>query len=75
MINTSVVRMTVLDGYKAFFEKADDPNLKASKQKDGMFFIFRSIEAWKEEKCKDGDIPKKELILNEFSRNRYLAHP
>jgi hypothetical protein len=67
--------MTVLDGYKAFFEKADDPNLRASKHKDGMFFIFRSIEAWKEEKCKDSDIPKKELILNELKNNRFLAHP
>ncbi|MBU4492366.1 MAG: hypothetical protein KKD69_07890 [Euryarchaeota archaeon] len=67
--------MTVLDGYRVFFEKADDPNLQTSKQKDGIFFIFRSIEAWKEEKCEDEDIPKKELILNEFARNGFLAHP
>lgn len=67
--------MAVLEGYREFFDRADDPNLKASKQKDGMFFIFRSIEAWKEEKCKDGDIPKKELILNELKNNRFLAHP
>jgi hypothetical protein len=67
--------MTVLDGYRAFFEKADDPNLQTSKQKDGMFFIFRSIEAWKEEKCKEEDIPAKELVLNEFTRNRFLANP
>ncbi|MCZ7393141.1 MAG: hypothetical protein ABOK23_08755 [Candidatus Methanoperedens sp.] len=67
--------MTVLDGYLEFFDTAEDPNLHASKQKDGMFFIFRSIEAWKEEKCKDEDIPAKELVLNEFTRNRFLAHP
>ena len=67
--------MTVLDGYRAFFDRGDDMNLSASKQKDSMFFIFRSIEAWKEEKCEDEDIPKKELILNEFARNRFLAHP
>lgn len=67
--------MKVLEGYQAFFERDEDPNLKASKQKDGMFFIFRSIEAWKEEKCKSEDIPEKELVLNELSRNRFLAHP
>ncbi len=67
--------MTVLDGYREFFEKAQDPNLKASLKKDGMFYIFRSIEAWKEEKCKEEDIPTKELILNEFTKNRFLAHP
>ena len=67
--------MTILDGYKSFLEAADDPNLAASKKKDGMFFIFRSIEAWKEEKCKEEDIPAKELILNEFKKNRFIAHP
>jgi len=67
--------MTILDGYLSFFEAGDDPNLKASKKKDGMFFIFRSIEAWKEEKCMEEDIPEKELILNEFKKNRFLAHP
>ena len=67
--------MTVLDGYRAFFERSDDQNLKDSKKEDGMFFIFRSIEAWKEEKCKDGDIPAKELILDEFAKNRFIAHP
>ncbi len=67
--------MTVLDGYREFFEKSEDPNLQTSKQKDGMFFIFRSIEAWKEEKCSDKDIPAKELVLEEFKRNRFLAHP
>lgn len=67
--------MAVLDGYREFFDRADDPNLKDSKQKDGVFFIFRSIEAWKEEKCPDKDIPEKELILNEFTKNRFLAHP
>ena len=75
MINTSFAQMAVLDGYRTFFDKADDPNLSASKKKDGMFFIFRSIEAWKEEKCPDDDIPEKELVLNEFTRNRFLAHP
>ncbi len=67
--------MTVLDGYQEFFERNDDLNLKNSKQKDGMFFIFRSIEAWKEEECEDKDIPKKELVLSELKRNRFLAHP
>jgi len=67
--------MAILDGYKSFFDTVDDPNLKASKIKDGMFFIFRSIEAWKEEKCKEEDIPVKELVLNEFIKNRFLAHP
>lgn len=69
------MRMSILDGYKSFFDAADDPNLAASKKKDGMFFIFRSLEAWKEEKCKAEDIPAKELILNEFKKNRFLAHP
>lgn len=67
--------MTVLDGYREFFDKAEDPNLAASKNKEGIFFIFRSIEAWKEENCNDEDIPKKELILSEFKRNRFFAHP
>ncbi len=67
--------MTVLDGYREFFEKSDDPNLQASKQKEGMFFIFSSIEAWKEEKCPDKDIPAKELVLEEFKRNRFIANP
>jgi hypothetical protein len=67
--------MTVLDGYLSFFEASDDPNLQASKKKDGMFFIFRSLEAWKEEKCKEEDIPAKELVLNEFRKNRFLAPP
>ena len=67
--------MTLLDGYQSFFDAADDPNLKASKKKEGMFFIFRSIEAWKEEKCNEEDIPVKELVLTEFTKNRFLAHP
>ena len=67
--------MTVLDGYRSFLETSEDPNLKNSKKKDGLFFIFRSIEAWKEEKCKAEDIPVKELIINELSKNRFLAHP
>ena len=68
-------KMTILDGYQSFFDAADDPNLQASKKKEGMFFIFRSIEAWKEEKCKEEDIPVKELVLDEFRKNRFLAHP
>jgi hypothetical protein len=67
--------MTLLDGYQSFFDAADDPNLKASKKKEGMFFVFHSIEAWKEEKCNEEDIPVKELVLNEFRKNRFLAHP
>jgi len=67
--------MSVLEGYRAFFERADDPNLSASKNKDSIFFVFRSIEAWKEEKCRDEDIPANELILDEFTKNRFLAHP
>ncbi|NJD77754.1 MAG: hypothetical protein FIB08_11775 [Candidatus Methanoperedens sp.] len=67
--------MKVLNGYREFFEKAEDPNLAASKNEDGMFFIFRSIEAWKKEKCKDEDIPGKELILDEYKKNRFIAHP
>ena len=69
------VRMATLDGYQSFFDAEEDTNLKTSKKKDGMFFIFRSIEAWKEEKCKEEDIPAKELVLNEFIKNRFLAHP
>ena len=67
--------MTILDGYLSFFDAEDDANLAASRKKDGMFFIFRSIEAWKEEKCKEEDIPVKELVLNEFTKNRFIAHP
>ncbi len=67
--------MSVLQGYRAFFDKSDDPDLKASKKRDGMFFIFRSIDAWKEEKCKEEDIPAKELVLDEYTKNRFLAHP
>ena len=67
--------MTVLKGYRAFFERSDDPNVIESKNEDGMFFIFRSIEAWKEEKCKVEDMPVKELVLDEFKKNRFLAHP
>lgn len=67
--------MALLEGYRAFFEREEDPNLQASKSRDGIYYIFRSIEAWKEEKCSAEDIPGKELILNEFARNRFLAHP
>ncbi|VVB92453.1 Uncharacterised protein [uncultured archaeon] len=67
--------MTVLDGYQAFFDASSDPNLEASKKKDGMFFIFRSIEAWKEEKCREEDIPAEELVCSEFKKNRFIAHP
>jgi hypothetical protein len=67
--------MTVLQGYRNFFIRSDDPNLKESRDEDGMFFIFRSIEAWKEEKCKEEDIPVTELVLDEFKKNRFLAHP
>lgn len=67
--------MSIMKGYRAFFDHADDPDLIASKEKDGIFFIFRSIEAWKEEACREEDIPRKELILDEFARNRFIAHP
>jgi hypothetical protein len=67
--------MSVLKGYRAFFDRADDPSLKASMEKEGQFFIFRSFEAWKKEDCKEEDIPKKELILSEFGKNRFIAHP
>jgi hypothetical protein len=40
-----------------------------------MFFVFRSLEAWKEEKCKEEDIPAEELIRDEYSKNRFIAHP
>lgn len=67
--------MRVLEGYRKFLDKSNDPNLEASKKEDGMFFIFRSFEAWKEEKCSEEDIPSKELILGEFKKNRFLGHP
>lgn len=67
--------MTVLKGYREFFDRADDPALRSSKEKDGMFFIFRSLEAWKEEKSRDEDIPAEELIREEYKKNRFLAHP
>ncbi len=67
--------MTVLKGYREFFDRADDPALRSSKEKDGMFFIFRSLEAWREEKCKDEDIPSEELIREEYKKNRFLASP
>lgn len=67
--------MTVLKGYREFIERSDDPALASSKEKDGMFFIFRSIEAWKEEKCKEEDIPANELIRDQFVKNRFIAHP
>lgn len=67
--------MTVLKGYREFFERADDPALCASKEKDGIFFIFRSIEVWKEEKCKEEDIPAEELIREEYKKNRFIGNP
>jgi hypothetical protein len=67
--------MTVMKGYREFFDRADDPALALSKEKDGMFFVFRSLEAWKEEKCKEKDIPVEELIRGEYVKNRFLAHP
>ncbi len=67
--------MTIIEGYQSFFDSSEDPNLKESKKKEGMFFIFGSIKAWKEEKCKEEDIPVKELVLKEFTKNRFLAHP
>ncbi len=67
--------MTLLKGYKEFIERANDPALVSSMEKDGIFFIFRSLEAWKEEKCKEEDIPARELILEQYTKNRFLAHP
>ncbi len=67
--------MTLLQGYRGFFDKSDDPNLIESREKDGIFFIFHSIEAWKEEKCTEEYIPVKELVLDEFKKNRFIAHP
>ncbi len=67
--------MTVLKGYREFFDRADDLALASSKEKDGMFFVFRSLEAWKEEKCKEEDIPAEELIRGEYAKNRFIAHP
>lgn len=67
--------MTLLDGYRVFFDKAEDPNLKASLEKDGIFYIFRSIEAWKEEKCNEDDIPVRELVIDELIKNRFIAPP
>ena len=67
--------MKVLEGYRTFFNKAEDPNLLASLEKDGIFYIFNSIEAWKEEKCKEEDIPIKELVIEEFTKNRFIAPP
>ncbi len=67
--------MAVIEGYTSYFEANEDRNLRASRQKDGIFYIFSSIEAWKEEKCNEEDIPVKELVLNEFRKNRFLAHP
>ncbi|MDP3103297.1 MAG: hypothetical protein Q8M95_01660 [Candidatus Methanoperedens sp.] len=67
--------MTVLKGYREFFDRADDQALLLSKEKDGMFFIFRSLEAWKEEKSRDEDIPAEELVREEYKKNRFLAHP
>lgn len=67
--------MSVLEGYRSFFDRSDDPNLIASRKKEGMFYIFRSIEAWKEEKCREDDIPVNELVLNELAKNRFIAHP
>lgn len=67
--------MTVLKGYREFFDRGDDPALASSKKKDGTFFIFQSLEAWKEEKCKEEDIPAGELIRGEYAKNRFIAHP
>jgi hypothetical protein len=67
--------MSVLKGYREFIERADDPALASSIEKDGMFFIFRSLEAWKEEKCREEDLPANELIREQFLKNRFLAHP
>ncbi|MCE8423585.1 MAG: hypothetical protein J5U17_09195 [Candidatus Methanoperedens sp.] len=66
---------TLLEGYRTFLNKAEDPNLQASLEKDGVFHIFRSIEAWKEEKCKEEDIPVKDLVIEEFTKNRFIAPP
>ena len=67
--------MKILKGYREFFDRCDDPALASSKEKDGIFFIFNSLEAWKEEKCKEEDIPAEELIREEYSKNRFIAHP
>lgn len=67
--------MRLIKGYREFFDKAEDQHLKACKEEHGIFFIFRSIEAWKEERCHEKDIPEKELILDEFAKNRFIAHP
>jgi len=54
--------MTILDDINHSLKLRMIPILRFQRKKDGMFFIFRSIEAWKEEKCKDEDIPVKNLF-------------
>ncbi len=67
--------MNLIKGFREFLDKAEDKNLKTCKEKHGIFFIFKSIEAWKKEGCNERDLPEKKLILDEFAKNRFIAPP
>ncbi|HIH44413.1 MAG TPA: hypothetical protein HA257_04860 [Candidatus Methanoperedenaceae archaeon] len=69
--------MHILRGYREYIEKAEDPNLRSSIEKMGCFFIFDSIEAWRNEtpeQERDG-LPLAQLTLDEYLRNRFIATP
>ncbi|MFQ6072363.1 MAG: hypothetical protein ACE5KT_06660 [Methanosarcinales archaeon] len=71
----------VLEGYKEYLKRGDDPNLKKSKDLEGMFYLWSSIQTWVEEMTPTeriyhaDEIPVKELILEEYKKNRFIAPP
>jgi len=64
----------VLRGFLDFLENSDDKNLIECKKIYGIFFIFHSIEKWKEE-SEQKNIPRRELVLREFLKNKFIAPP
>ncbi len=72
-----MMRMSkLIEGYQSYLDKACDPNLEACRKNKGNFYLFDSIEAWnKESNGANYEIPAKELIRREYSKNIFIASP
>ncbi|HJH31363.1 MAG TPA: hypothetical protein C5S50_04085 [Methanosarcinaceae archaeon] len=71
----------VLEGYRDYFKRsidpdddARDPNVFKSYQKDGIWYLYSSLDAFDDEmnerEKQSGPIPRKELI-----REHWKKHP
>lgn len=70
----------ILEGYREYFERsidkddADrDPNVFESYQKDGIWYLYSSLEAFDDEmnaqEKQSGPIPRKELVREHWKRH------